>query len=129
MSRRERRCPSCGKTFRRGVRVLVANDDGNGLTPRVVCQGCAASTVRILVEPPVRIEGKTVVHARCGCKHGDCTKEGGFRVHWPGQTIELCPAHASTAANLAGYLGFDLTVDPLPGYRVVDLPSPKEDAS
>ncbi len=56
------------------------------------------------------------------CTHRDCACEAGFRVHWPGKTVRLCPTHARIAANLATHLGFDLTIDPLPGFLVVELP-------
>lgn len=52
------------------------------------------------------------------CKTKTCTGHATTRVHWPGNTIELCDTCAVRAANVAGAMGFTLTTEPL-------LPAPR----
>ena len=63
-----KQCPSCGNNYRKGRRVMMLDASTGVLQPRNVCATCAASSVSILVEPPVRVESKTVVEqAKCAC--------------------------------------------------------------
>lgn len=41
----------CGKTFRRGARVLVVGDDRK-LRPGTVCPACEREALRIVLAPP-----------------------------------------------------------------------------
>lgn len=57
-----KRCPSCGRRYRKGQLVYMASDDRR-LVSKTVCATCASAATRILVEPPVTVDARTKVEA------------------------------------------------------------------
>lgn len=47
------------------------------------------------------------------CGTDTCEKTATTRVHWPGNTLDMCGTCALRAANVANAMGFNLTTEPL----------------
>jgi hypothetical protein len=47
------------------------------------------------------------------CCQKSCDADAEYRVHWPGQPIDVCRPCALRATRIADAMGFTLSVDPL----------------